>query len=802
MHRPGIDELERFQSKMLAHARALLIEAELAYENENLERAELLAILTQQRIRIGQQLLERDATRALLEASLEAKLPAPSLRQSTTSATPSSVTADAHHFDVLDAEAASPAEWHQRARERVFEEQLARTEVLGQLADERCPGVFREYSALVDLAQEQLDKGDSISAFELALRASERWRRCGAEPISSSSTAAGKAKAPDSSSDLASLRTREQPGSDSDTDAALAKERLSRLQIMLARHDSSVPGNEQWLKVETLTQSAQKRLDEGELAMSAKLAAEALQSADKLEAAAFPVAGGDCGQSRVRLDLASQNRDRVLSANPTGSQRARFDRASERLVLAELAQDNAQCERSAMLADDAIALFQDLDAAQKLAAIEPDANIPVVEPSASTRPSTPAEPSTISIRESTSASKGDSAAARERAAELIDGARKNRMSYSGAESAPVFLTGSGLLKQAVSEYEAGAYDAAGSLAQQASYAFVSAQAAASGGNTENNEAWIRPYGVVVDALALRERALASAQESEAAELNAAESLIENARLAWHQQQYDASERFALEASASYQRVIDAAEGRLDADARQALEAQRLAAEQALLLDQEEQQRWEAEQEQLRSQAQDRLREAQVQEEKCRREQCEKRALELWLQAEALLSDAQAEFDATRFERADALAVEALSALRELSELEQPGFVVPDGLTRVRLDGRQLVLNPKIRFSSGTNDLESESLKSLDELAQTLLSNAEYLLEVQIVGHTDSSGSAKQNRKLSLQRAQKVQTELIARGVDATLLRVEGRGPDAPLVSNDTADGRELNRRVELFIQTR
>ena len=70
------------------------------------------------------------------------------------------------------------------------------------------------------------------------------------------------------------------------------------------------------------------------------------------------------------------------------------------------------------------------------------------------------------------------------------------------------------------------------------------------------------------------------------------------------------------------------------------------------------------------------------------------------------------------------------------------------------------------------------------------------LEMTVIGHTDSQGPDDLNQRLSLVRAQSVVDFLVAAGLDPARLTAEGRGPDEPIASNDTAEGRAQNRRVE------
>ena len=72
--------------------------------------------------------------------------------------------------------------------------------------------------------------------------------------------------------------------------------------------------------------------------------------------------------------------------------------------------------------------------------------------------------------------------------------------------------------------------------------------------------------------------------------------------------------------------------------------------------------------------------------------------------------------------------------------------------------------------------------------------------VDIVGHTDSTGSLQLNQDLSNRRAQSVASYLIANGVAPARISSYGAGPSQPIASNDTAAGRAQNRRVEINLR--
>nr|WP_245781179.1 OmpA family protein [Celeribacter neptunius] len=71
--------------------------------------------------------------------------------------------------------------------------------------------------------------------------------------------------------------------------------------------------------------------------------------------------------------------------------------------------------------------------------------------------------------------------------------------------------------------------------------------------------------------------------------------------------------------------------------------------------------------------------------------------------------------------------------------------------------------------------------------------------VQVIGHTDNTGSAAYNQELSTRRASAVATILTANGVSPNRIRAYGRGEDQPIATNLTPEGRAQNRRVEIII---
>ncbi|MEO8059527.1 MAG: OmpA family protein [Burkholderiales bacterium] len=125
-----------------------------------------------------------------------------------------------------------------------------------------------------------------------------------------------------------------------------------------------------------------------------------------------------------------------------------------------------------------------------------------------------------------------------------------------------------------------------------------------------------------------------------------------------------------------------------------------------------------------------------------------------------------------------------------------------GISVLRTDDNQLQVNVPSEFSF---DPESADVKPgmrpvLDQFAAELGDKPLSHLRIRIVGFTDSVGDDALNDALSLARAVSVGKYLEGRGIAANRIEVAGRGERDPMVSNDKAYGRALNRRVEIYLR--
>ena len=112
--------------------------------------------------------------------------------------------------------------------------------------------------------------------------------------------------------------------------------------------------------------------------------------------------------------------------------------------------------------------------------------------------------------------------------------------------------------------------------------------------------------------------------------------------------------------------------------------------------------------------------------------------------------------------------------------------------------RGLIVNmPDVLFDTGKADLKPSARERLAKVAGILIAYPD--IRVEIDGYTDSTGSLEFNERLSQQRADSVRSYLSSQGVNSSAITTQGFGPSQPKASNDTASGRQQNRRVELVV---
>ena len=138
--------------------------------------------------------------------------------------------------------------------------------------------------------------------------------------------------------------------------------------------------------------------------------------------------------------------------------------------------------------------------------------------------------------------------------------------------------------------------------------------------------------------------------------------------------------------------------------------------------------------------------------------------------------------------------------RQKREMEQATQGTGIAVTQTADNQLKLNIPSDISFAVGRSDIQPNFAPVLDQFAAGLRNNPN--TDVRIVGHTDSTGSDAINNPLSVDRAASTRDYLVARGVDSRIFKIEGHGSTQPIATNDTAQGRAKNRRVEIYVGER
>lgn len=102
----------------------------------------------------------------------------------------------------------------------------------------------------------------------------------------------------------------------------------------------------------------------------------------------------------------------------------------------------------------------------------------------------------------------------------------------------------------------------------------------------------------------------------------------------------------------------------------------------------------------------------------------------------------------------------------------------------------------LEFDLGKSTIRQTSYNTLNKVAELMVQKN---FSLKLAGHTDNTGSMKLNLALSKDRAESVKAYLVSQGVNASRIEATGYGPNQPIASNKTADGRQKNRRVEFSL---
>jgi len=202
---------------------------------------------------------------------------------------------------------------------------------------------------------------------------------------------------------------------------------------------------------------------------------------------------------------------------------------------------------------------------------------------------------------------------------------------------------------------------------------------------------------------------------------------------------------------------------------------------------------------IRSEAETARAAAQAETERLKAQSAQERAS---LEAARAAAEAQQRAAQSDAERARLAAAEA-NSLREKSEQEKAALKEQlrqqlNLVLETRSTARGLIVNMSdVLFDTAKYTLRAGTREKLSKIAGILLAHPSLRLEVE--GHTDSVGGEEYNQRLSEQRAGAVRDYLTQNGISMNNVSAMGFGKTRPVVSNDTAAGRQQNRRVELVV---
>jgi len=173
-----------------------------------------------------------------------------------------------------------------------------------------------------------------------------------------------------------------------------------------------------------------------------------------------------------------------------------------------------------------------------------------------------------------------------------------------------------------------------------------------------------------------------------------------------------------------------------------------------------------------------------------REHLQAQALELSQQAQAAAAAAQQQAALAEQQRQQAIQQKEQMRARLLAQLNQ--------VLQTRDTAKGLIVSmPDVLFDSGKYTLKSEARERLAKISGIVLAYPD--LKLQIEGFTDSVGSDAYNQTLSDKRAEAVRDFLVGNGVSMNNVTAQGMGKADPVADNSTAQGRQLNRRVEMIV---
>jgi len=292
---------------------------------------------------------------------------------------------------------------------------------------------------------------------------------------------------------------------------------------------------------------------------------------------------------------------------------------------------------------------------------------------------------------------------------------------------------------------------------------------------------------------------AEAQTREAQQAKAqADAQAQQAQQA--EQARQSAEQQAAQAQAAAQQAAQAAQAAQQQIQQQASSGQQVQADQQAAAQQAQQQAEQARQEAAAAQAraQDQERQAQQAEQQLQQQQAAAQQAQQQLQQEqAARQQAEQQAQATQQQlQQSQQQVQQAQADKEQTRQRLLGQL--NQVLQTKDSARGLIVNmPDVLFALNSANLTPDARERLAKVAGILIAYPD--IHVEVDGYTDNTGPLNFNQQLSQQRADTVRQYLVQQGVSSGLVDSKGFGPNDPIASNDSPQGRQQNRRVNLVV---
>lgn len=185
----------------------------------------------------------------------------------------------------------------------------------------------------------------------------------------------------------------------------------------------------------------------------------------------------------------------------------------------------------------------------------------------------------------------------------------------------------------------------------------------------------------------------------------------------------------------------------------------------------------------------RARERELQAARDRAEQAEMEAESAQQQARTR----EEQYQSARDQAASAQAQTEAERQQELQELRE----TVESLQAQQTERGMVLTMKDVLFDFGQSEMNPGGARTMEQLASYLERNPDR--QILVEGYTDNIGDPEFNRELARQRAEAVREQLAAAGIDTNRIQVEAHGEEYPIATNETAAGRQLNRRVEVVV---